>query len=136
MTSSAALRQPLERLYREFNYGARVESDALRFQIRYPDPRDRELVALLTTCLAYGRVDLFGRALEAVLAVMGPSPAAFVARFDARGDGAAFDGFWYRFNRPRDMVAFCVAARDVLARHGTLEQCFLAGIRQIAERIA
>lgn len=127
MTSPVALRQPLERLYREFDYGARVESDALRFPVRYPDSRDRELVALLTTCLAYGRVDLFGRALEGVLAVMGPSPAAFVERFDVRRNGAAFDGFWYRFNRPRDLVAFCVAARDVLARHGSLEQCFLAG---------
>jgi uncharacterized protein (TIGR02757 family) len=127
MTSPVALRQPLERLYREFNYGARVESDALRFPVRYPDPRDRELVALLTACLAYGRVDLFGRALEGVLAVMGPSPADFVARFDARRHAGVFDAFWYRFNRPRDMVAFCVAAREILARHGTLERCFVAG---------
>jgi uncharacterized protein (TIGR02757 family) len=127
MTSPVALRQPLERLYREFDYRTRVESDALRFPSRYPDPRDRELVALLTACLAYGRVDLFGRALDTVLCVMGPSPAAFVADFDARRDRAAFDGFWYRFNRPRDVVAFCVAARDLLGRHGTLERCFVAG---------
>jgi uncharacterized protein (TIGR02757 family) len=127
MTSPVALRQPLERLYREFDYRTRVESDALRFPLRYPDPRDRELVALLTACLAYGRVDLFGRALDTVLSVMGPSPAAFVAEFDARRDRAVFDGFWYRFNRPRDVVAFCVAARDLLGRHGTLEKCFAAG---------
>jgi uncharacterized protein (TIGR02757 family) len=125
----ARLLAPLERLYREFDYGARVERDAIRFPLRYADPRDRELVALFTACLAYGRVDLFGRALEGVLAAMAPSPAAFVRDFDPAHDGPRFDDFIYRFNRPRDVVAFCVAARDLLARYGTLEKCFLAGDR-------
>ncbi len=127
MTPTPALREPLERLYREFDYGARVGRDALQFPLRYPDPRDRELVALLTACLAYGRVDLFGRALERALAVLGPAPHRFVAEFDPARQARAFDTFRYRFNRPRDLVAFCVAARDLLARHGTLEKCFLAG---------
>jgi len=126
MTAVQRLRQPLERLYREFDYGARVELDAIRFPRRYPDPRDREVVGLLTACLAYGRVDLFSRQLESVLAAMGPSPAEFVRGFDARRDAPAFRSFWYRFNRPRDLVAFCVAGRDLLLRHGTLEKCFLA----------
>ena len=125
-TAIPALREPLERLYRDFDYAGRVERDAIRFPLRYPDPRDRELVALLTACLAYGRVDLFGGALESVLRAMGP-PWAFVRDFDPRRDAARFDRFIYRFNRPRDLVAFCIAARDVLAHHGTLEKCFVAG---------
>jgi uncharacterized protein (TIGR02757 family) len=127
MTRASALREPLDRLYREFDYAARVERDAIRFPLRYPDPRDREIVALLTACLAYGRVDLFSRGLERILDAMGASPAAFVADFDHRRHAPAFDGFVYRFNRPRDIAAFCVAAREVLDRHGTLEKCFLAG---------
>ena len=121
-----ALREPLERLYRDFDYAGRVARDAIRFPLRYPDPRDRELVALLTACLAYGRVDLFGGALESILRAMGP-PWVFVRDFDPRRDAARFDRFIYRFNRPRDLVAFCIAARDVLAHHGTLEKCFVAG---------
>jgi uncharacterized protein (TIGR02757 family) len=127
MTSAAALREPLERLYREFDYGARIARDAIEFPLRYPSPDDREVVALLTACLAYGRVDLFGRALEGVLGAMAPSPAAFVREFDPGRDAGAFAAFIYRFNRPRDLVAFCVAARDLLARYGTLEKCFVAG---------
>ncbi|MBI4268803.1 MAG: TIGR02757 family protein [Candidatus Rokubacteria bacterium] len=121
------LRRPLEQLYREFDYAGRVGLDAIRFPLRYAEPRDRELVGLLTACLAYGRVDLFGRQLEGVLAAMGPSPTAFVAGFDLRRDAPALAGFRYRFNRPPDLVAFCVAAREVLARWGTLEKCFVAG---------
>jgi uncharacterized protein (TIGR02757 family) len=127
MTSAGALRQPLDRLYREFDYDTRIGRDALQFPLRYADAADREVVALLTACLAYGRVDLFGRALDGVLAVMGPSPAAFVRDFDPGRDAGAFAGFLYRFNRPPDVVAFCVAARDLLARYGTLEKCFAAG---------
>lgn len=129
--ASLALRAPLERLYREFDYAGRVERDAIRFPLRYPDPRDREIVSLLTACLAYGRVDLFGHALEGVLAAMG-SPWAFMRDFDPDRDAARFRDFIYRFNRPRDIVAFCVATRDVLARHGTLEHCFVAGDRDPA----
>jgi uncharacterized protein (TIGR02757 family) len=127
MTSAGALREPLERLYREFDYGARVARDAIEFPLRYSSPADREIVALLTACLAYGRVDLFGRALQGVLGAMGPSPAAFVREFDPGRDAAVFATFIYRFNRPRDLVAFCVAARDLLGRYGTLEKCFVAG---------
>jgi uncharacterized protein (TIGR02757 family) len=127
MTSAGALREPLERLYREFDYRARVARDAIEFPLRYAAADDREIVALLTACLAYGRVDLFGRALEGVLRAMVPSPAVFVRDFDPARDAGAFAGFVYRFNRPRDLVAFCVAARDLLARHGTLEKAFAAG---------
>ena len=127
LTSASALRQPRERLYQEFDYSARHGRDALQFPLRYADAADRELVSLLTCCLAYGRVDLFGRELDRALGVMGPSPVSFVRNFDPGRQRDVFDGFLYRFNRPRDLVAFCVAARDVLARHGTFEKCFLAG---------
>lgn len=127
MTSPGALREPLERLYRDFDYSGRVGRDALQFPLRYADAADRELVALLTACLAYGRVDLFGRALDGVLGAMGATPSLFVRDFDAARDAARFVDFRYRFNRPRDVVAFCVAARDLLARHGSLEKLFVAG---------
>ena len=121
------LKEPLERLYREFDYGARTGRDAIQFPLRYADPGDREIVSLLTACLAYGRVDLFGRQLESVLEAMGPSPARFVREFDVRRDRGRFRRFIYRFNRPRDLAAFCVAARDILRAHGTLERYFLSG---------
>jgi uncharacterized protein (TIGR02757 family) len=127
MRRASALREPLERLYREFDYARRVERDAIRFPLRYPDPRDREVVALLTACLAYGRVDLFSRGLELILGAMGGAPAAFVAEFEPGRDGPRFERFLYRFNRPRDVAAFCLAARGILDVHGTLEKCFVAG---------
>jgi len=127
MTSPGALYEPLERLYRDFDYGGRVARDALQFPLRYLDPADREVVALLSACLAYGRVDLFGRALDGVLSAMGPSPVRFVREFDPARDAGRFASFRYRFNRPRDVVGFCLATRELLARHGSLEKLFVAG---------
>ena len=41
--------------------------------------------------------------------------------------GTVFAGFVYRFNRARDLVAFCVATRRLLDAHGSLGAFFAAG---------
>ncbi|MBI2152794.1 MAG: TIGR02757 family protein [Candidatus Rokubacteria bacterium] len=127
MTPVAPLRAPLERLYREFDWAARVEKDAIRFPLRYPDPADREVVALLAACLAYGRVDLFAPWIDWSLGRMGESPHRFVLGFDPKKDADRFDGFHYRFNRPRDLAAFCLATQRLLLNHGSLRACFVSG---------
>jgi len=127
MIAVARLRAPLERLYREFDWARRTDKDAIQFPLRYPDPLDREVVALLAACLAYGRVDLFGPWVEWILSRMGPSPSRFVLGFDPLKDAQRFYGFRYRFNRPRDIAAFCLACQRLLARHGSLRACFLSG---------
>ena len=47
LPSALRLRQPLEHLYASFDYGARIERDAIKFPLRYGDPQDQEVVALL-----------------------------------------------------------------------------------------
>ncbi len=132
MASVARLRAPLERLYRDFDSTARIEKDAIQFPLRYADPADREVAALLTACLAYGRVDLFGPWIDWALARMGPAPHRFILGFDPEKDGPCFDGFRYRFNRPRDLAAFCLATQRVLLGHGSLRACFLSGYAEAA----
>lgn len=127
MRSSPRLQEPLDRLYREFDWAARADLDAIRFPIRYADPADREVVALLSACMAYGRVDLFGPWVDWALARMGEAPARFILGFDPAKHAGRFEGFHYRFNRSRDLAAFCLAAQRVLIRHGSLGACFSAG---------
>jgi hypothetical protein len=98
----ARLREPLERLYLRYDYDARVASDAIQYPARFENPLDREVVALLSACLAYGRVSLFGAWLVRLLEWLGPSPRAFVERFDAARDARRFAPFHYRFTRGRD----------------------------------
>src|SRR3989304_8185476 len=127
MASVERLRAPLERLSRDFDWTARIEKDAIQFPLRYADPADREVAALLTACLAYGRVDLFAPWVDWALCRMGEAPHRFVLGFDPVKDADRFDGVRYRFNRPRDLAAFCLATQRVLLGHGSLRACFLSG---------
>ena len=127
MPPSPRLKAPLERLYREADWAARADVDAIRGPLRYPDPADREVVALLSACMAYGRVDLFRPWVEWALARMGESPHRFVLGFDPAKHARLFDGFHYRFNRARDLVAFCLATQRLLIEHGSLGAFFAAG---------
>lgn len=121
------LKQPLDRLYREFDWTQRVGQDAIQFPLRYTDPADIELAGLFASCMAYGRVDLFGAQVSLVLDRMGESPARFVWGFDLEKHRSAFAGFNYRFNRERDVLAFCLSAQRLLVRHGSLKAFFLDG---------
>jgi len=123
------LRGPLERLYRDYDYEARVDRDALRFPRRYADPLDREIAALLASSLAYGRVDLFGPWTDRLLGWLGPSPRDGVLRFDPARDLPTFAPFRYRFTRGRDVAGAVLAIQRLLHRHGSLRRAFLAGYR-------
>jgi len=121
------LRQPLDRLYREFDWTLRVGQDAIQFPLRYADPADIEMAGLFASCMAYGRVDLFGAQVSLVLERMGDSPARFVWGFDLEKHRNVFAGFNYRFNRERDVLAFCLATQRLLVRHGSLKAFFREG---------
>jgi uncharacterized protein (TIGR02757 family) len=121
------LKAPLERLYREADWTARADRDAIRYPSRYSASADREIVGLLAACMAYGRVDLFGPWVDWALDRMGDSPHRFVLGFDPAKDAGRFQGFRYRFNRPADLAAFCLATQRLVTRHGSLGACFSSG---------
>jgi uncharacterized protein (TIGR02757 family) len=142
-TRATRLRGPLERLYREFDYRGRLARDAIQYPRRYADPLDREIVALLSACLAYGRVDLFGPWIDRLLGWLHPSPRAFVLDFNPARQAPVFQPFHYRFTRGVDLAAAVLALHRLLALHGSLRQAFLAGysdadpdIRPALERFA
>ena len=135
MPPTSRLKAPLEQLCREADWARRIDRDAIRYPLRYPDPADREIVALLSACLAYGRVDLFGPWIEWALARMGESPHRFMLGFDPAAHARVFDGFHYRFNRPSDLVALCLSGRRVLSEHGSLGTFFTRGFEQAGGRV-
>jgi uncharacterized protein (TIGR02757 family) len=135
MPSIPRLKAPLERLYRETDWAARADRDAIRYPRRYADPADREIVALLAACMAYGRVDLFGPWIEWALARMGDSPARFVLGFDVDKHGHRFDALHYRFNRGSDLAAFCLAAQRLLIEHDSLGAFFAAGFEAAGQDV-
>ncbi len=120
------LAAPLDDLYRTFDHPESAV-DPVHLVRRYPAPADREVVGFCAAGLAFGRVASVLESIEAVLAVLGPRPAAFVRRFDPARDPAALRPFVHRWIRGADVAALLWILRHMLAASGSIERFFLEG---------
>ncbi len=94
---------------------------------RYPDPADREAVALVAALLAFGRVRAFLPRVEAVLGRMGPSPRRYIERFHPRTDRSFFEDFRLRVWKGESLRYLFANLRGLYREFGTMESAFLSG---------
>lgn len=120
------LKPVLDRLYEQYNCASRV-ADPIEIARRYSDPADREIVAFCAAGLAFGRVASVLQSIERLLAVMGPSPSAFVARFDPAREAPAFADLGHRWTRGRDLAALVWVLAQMIRARGSIEAFFLDG---------
>ena len=125
----------LERLYRQWNRREHVAPDPLQLIYAYEDPVEREIAALLASCLAYGRVAHIVRSVSHALARL-PHPARFLASASDRLLRRAFRGFRHRFTGGGEIAALLLGARDVRECYGSLGACLAAGLRSSDDTIA
>jgi uncharacterized protein (TIGR02757 family) len=123
-------REILEELYSKYNHRQFVHPDPLEFLYPYPDPRDREIVALIASCLAYGRVIQILRSVASVLERMNPSPHLFLMNASFKQVRASFSGFRHRFTGEEDLSSMLWAARATIEEHGSLQRCFAAELKE------
>lgn len=120
------LRSSLDQLYDSFNYPDSAR-DPIQIVRRFQRSDDREIVGFCAAALAFGRVTSVLQSVERLLAVMGPSPAAYVRAFDPRTDAQALAGFVHRWTRGRDVAALLWILRQILERSDTIEGFFAEG---------
>ncbi|MEI6668308.1 MAG: TIGR02757 family protein [Acidobacteriota bacterium] len=120
------LRPALDRLYREFDRSGRI-SDPIELVRPFSDPADAEIVGFCAAGLAFGRVASILASVAALLEVLGPSPSAFVRRFEPERDRARFDHLGHRWTRGRDLAALIWILKQMLEDAGSIEQYFLDG---------
>jgi uncharacterized protein (TIGR02757 family) len=125
------LRAPLDDLYRTFDH---VESatDPVHIVRRYRRNEDREVVGFCAAALAFGRVASVLQSVEALLAVMGGRPAAFVRTFEPVRDSARIEPLVHRWIRGRDLVALLLILQRMLRDAGSIEAFFMAGDDPVA----
>ena len=116
----------LDDLYRTFDH-VNSASDPVHIVRRYSQPDDREVVGFCAAALAFGRVASVLQSIEALLRVMGPSPAAFVRRFDATRDRAPLEPLVHRWIRGRDLIALLLVLQRMLRDSGSIEEFFRTG---------
>ncbi len=123
---SSSYKERLDGLYTTFDH-TESATDPVHIVRRYSTREDREVVGFCAAALAFGRVASVLQSIEALLAVMGPHPAAFVRRFDPVRDSARIEPLVHRWIRGRDLVALLLILRRMLRESGSIENFFLAG---------
>jgi uncharacterized protein (TIGR02757 family) len=118
------LKEVLDKLYASRSQ-AHLANDPLSFCHRYTNPADQEIVGLVASAFAYGNVKIILRNLEGIFASMGPSPRAFVEKFEPVRGPSFFSGFRHRFNDARDLSALLLAARTMLEEADSISEFFL-----------
>jgi len=131
----STLRSTLDTLYADFNAG-RVVADPIWIVHRYERPDDREIVGFMAAALAFGRVQSVLNSIEGMLQVMGPSPAAFVRRFDPARHRRTFDHLVHRWTKGVDLAAMVWLMHQMIRRSGSIEGYFAEGLQPDAVDVA
>lgn len=126
------LKSFLEGLYFVYNRRELVYPDPLVFLYDYESPEDREIVGLVSSSLAYGRVAQILKSVSRVLEPMGSRPRDFL--FDnAERLHALFADFKHRFTTGRQMADLLVRVAEVVGEYGSLESFMGNCLRKAGE---
>jgi uncharacterized protein (TIGR02757 family) len=121
-------RKRLDELYCLYNRREYVRPDPVEFLYDYPDLRDRELVGLIASSLAYGRVNQILKSVSSVLKRMNHSPFSFLRESSRNRIYSTFSDFQHRFTTGDEMARMLWGSKHVIERYGSLYACFLNGL--------
>jgi len=120
----------LEKTYKKYNRRVFVSPDPLQFLYDYDDIRDREIVGLIASTLAYGRVRQILQSIEKILERLGPSPSGFLKKNSLRSMEKIFSNFKHRFTTGEELSLLLIAVKRIIQQHGSLHQCFRSNIAE------
>ncbi len=134
MDRKTILKRRLDKLYGEFDLKY-LSPDPLEFLHKFDKPEDIEIVGLIASSLAYGRVEGIRRSITKVMDIIGWKPFGFACSFDPKKDTALFEGFAHRFNTGRDIAALFLFIRQMIEGSGSIGAFFTQGYNHNDETI-
>jgi uncharacterized protein (TIGR02757 family) len=133
--SLSVSKNKLERLFSRYQNRQWVHPDPLEFLYLYPEKRDREIVGLIASSLAYGRVAQILKSVSAVLEKMGPSPFDFLLSSSDKTLEKTFAGFKHRFTTAEDLINLLRGAKSACSHFDSLYCCFMEGHRDSQDTV-
>ena len=115
----------LDELYGKYNQRRFVHPDPLEFLYNYEQPCDREIVGLIASSLAYGRVEQILKSVSTVLELM-ENPSDFLKYSSLDSLRSAFKDFKHRFTTGEDLAALLFGVKRIIDKYGSLYTCFKA----------
>jgi uncharacterized protein (TIGR02757 family) len=128
------LKTHLDLLYETYNRREFVYPDPLIFLYQYEDLRNREIVGLIASSLAYGRVEQIIKSIAAVLDRM-PNPSSFLKSSSLKSLGFTFRHFKHRFTSGMDFAILLFSIKQSIEKYGSLYACFRAGFNNHDETV-
>jgi uncharacterized protein (TIGR02757 family) len=102
----------------------------LGFLYSYKDIKDREIVGLIASSLAYGNVKQILKSVSKALEPLSPYPSAFLKNASYDLLEKTYKNFKHRFADETNLVALLFGIKKVIKEFGSLNQCFCAGIEK------
>jgi len=123
----------LECLYAKLNKREFVDPDPLIFLYNFNELKDREIVGLIASSLAYGRVAQILVSVRKILDPMDGKPHDFVLSHNEKEYSQIFAGFKHRFTISDDVVKLLTGIKRALTEYGTLETLYRQGIDKFTD---
>jgi len=130
----ARVKEALDAVRDRCDVASRLSADPVAFVHRFQDPLDRELVALVAACVAFGNVKTVRAKLQELLDRLGPHPARLAQ--DPGALGVALHGWKHRLFQGGDIARLLVGAREVQRLSGSLGARFEAELAMARRSVA
>ena len=121
------MHQRFEELYKIYNRREFVHPDPLELVLRFEDSADQEIVGLIASGLAYGRVGHILNSLEKVFDVL-RNPSADLETMSRKDLVGAFGSFRHRWTTGEELAFLLNGIAILRDEYGSLENCFLEGL--------
>lgn len=112
----------LEKAYADFHTHYHRERDPVDLVHSYSNPKDQELVAFITSLLAYGNVATILNSMHRILDALGPSPQKTIRKGLFPNE---LRHFRHRFTTGEDLEVLFSWLSQVFSEYGTLEDFFV-----------
>ncbi len=99
----------------------------MEFLYLAPDAKEREVVGLISACLAYGRISQILKSVSTCLGIMDMQPKNFLITNSQKDIMSKFKNFNYRFIKAPEMTSFLLGLKAILERYGSIEAAFESG---------
>jgi uncharacterized protein (TIGR02757 family) len=129
------LKHKLEELYSHYHKREFVHPDPLEFLYDYDNIQDREIVAIIASSLAYGRVAQILKSVSIVLTIMAPSPYSYLMNTAEKELQQSFSNFKHRFTTGDDITGMLMAIKKMIKADGSLLNAFVSGYKDSDENI-
>jgi uncharacterized protein (TIGR02757 family) len=117
--SPRPLKEDLNKLYKKYNNKKFIEFDPIKYVYMFDSKKEQELVGLISSSFAFGRVKQIFKAMDKFLDICDHKPLEYTLTLKNRPE-KELRNFKYRFVTGDDLFKFLKVTQKILNKHGSI----------------